>query len=298
LDSKLIESIKSSTVGLGLVEKNQYFPKAVFGSGFFVRPEGYIMTAQHVLDNCIEWYQFLNRRSITVEFVAFHIRENPNTINLDTIPLKIVSRPSRPYGPGEYPGPDDPDIGYAIPNEKVDVSYLKFKQDGKTNLYDEICITGYPAGGQSLDPQKKFGGMRFNPVVQFGHISGYMPHDNSPMPYGLQTDIVGTAGSSGSPIVELKTGLVLGFAQQVFTTDINFTIPPFELTKSLKTEEISASGTAKIGLIYGLTAFQFPDFPDKLKGFVEDNVPLYVKFRSSNLRIKELRKIGDKPWLP
>lgn len=256
------------------------------------------MTAQHVLDDCINWYQFFNRDSIKVEFVSFHIRENTDTINLDTIPLKIVSRPSRPYGLGEYPGPDDPDIGYAIPNEKVSVPYLTFKQDAKTSLYDEICITGYPAGGQSLDPQKKFGGMRFNPVVQFGHISGYMPHDNSPMPYGLQTDIVGTAGSSGSPIVELKTGNVLGFAQRVFTSDINFTIPSLDLTESLRTEKIDASGTAKIGLIYGLTTFQFPDFPDKLKAFVEDNVPLYVKFRSTNLRINELRKTGNKPWLP
>ena|SRR5437867_3017997 len=104
MHNKLIDNIKSSTIGLGLVDKNQYFPKAVFGSGFFVKPEGYIMTAQHVLDDCIKWYQFLNRDSIKVEFVAFHIRENSDTINLDTLPLKIVSRPSRPYGLGEYPG--------------------------------------------------------------------------------------------------------------------------------------------------------------------------------------------------
>ena len=234
MDSKLIDRIKSSTVGLGLVDKNQFLPKAIFGSGFFVKPQGYIMTAQHVLSDCINWYRFLNRDSITVEIVAFHIREDKSTINLDTLPLEIASQPSHPYGTGEYPGPEDPDIGYAIPNEKLNVPYLDFKQEDRIDLYSEICVTGYPAGSQSLDPQKKHGGIRFNPVVQFGRVSGYMPHDYSRVPYAVQTDIIGTAGSSGSPIVELKTGEVIGFAQRVFTSDINFEIPPFELSKNYK----------------------------------------------------------------
>lgn len=293
----LIDKIKSATVAIGLVEKNGVTPKAVFGTGFFVKPQGYIMTAQHVLDDCLGWYQTLNRKSIKFEFVAFYVRQEGNDLNLDVIPLERISAPSRTYRHGEYPGPEDPDIGWAIPNQKLNVPYLDFKGDGNSDLYDEICICGYPGGSQSLDPDKKHGGMRFNPVAQFGHIGAYMSTDNSLVPYGVQTDIVGTAGSSGSPILELNTGTVIGFAQRVFTSDINFKIESMRLTENINTPEIDATGTAKIGLIYGLTTFQFPDFPDRLKAMVEENVSLIVPFRSSILRFKELRKIGERPWL-
>ncbi len=96
-----------------------------------------------------------------------------------TAPASKGDLPSRSYGQGEYPGLEDPDIGYAILNEELSVLYLDFKRDGISFLYREVCVCGYPAGGQSLDPQKKFGGMRFNPVVQFGHISGYISTPSS-----------------------------------------------------------------------------------------------------------------------
>jgi S1-C subfamily serine protease len=44
--------------------------------------------------------------------------------------------------------------------------------------------------------------------------------NNSDWPYGIQTDIVGTDGSSGSPVVTLR-GEAIGIAQQVFTSDID-----------------------------------------------------------------------------
>jgi hypothetical protein len=294
----LVSRIKSATVGIGLVEKNGHIPKAVFGSGFFVKPEGYMMTAQHVLDDCIKWYNFLNRNTVKVEFVAFHVWQEGSILNLNVLPFEKVSSPSKTYKQGEYPGPEDPDIGYAIPNERLNVPYLDFKRDGKSDLYSEICICGYPAGGQSLDPEKKFGGIRFNPVVQFGYISGYMATDNSIVPYGIQTDIIGTAGSSGSPIVALESGSVIGFSQQVFTADINFEIPSFKIGDDINIPKLTGLGTVKIGLIYGLTTFQFPDFPDRLKAFVENNVPLMVPFRSSVIRLGELKKTGNRPWLP
>jgi hypothetical protein len=295
VNSEMINKIKSATVAIGLVEKNRPLPKFVFGSGFFVKPEGYIMTAQHVLDHSVNWYTFLNRNSKTVEIGAFHVRQSENELNLDFIPFERVSTPSKPYA-GEYPGPDDPDIGYAIPNERVSVPYLNFKI-GKSDLYSEVCICGYPAGGQSLDPEKKFRGMRFNPVVQFGHIAGYMASDNSKVPYGVQTDIVGTAGSSGSPIVDLESGSVIGFSQQVFTSDINFEVYPTN-GRDKNNVKLSGLGTAKIGLVYGLTTFQFPDFPERLKAFIQDGVPLYVPFRTSQLELKGFKKTGSRPWLP
>lgn len=60
--------------------------------------------------------------------------------------------------------------------------------------------------------------MPMNPIIQFGHIVGLMPYDESSAPWGIQTDIVAVGGSSGSPIVDPNNGEVIGMAQQVIST--------------------------------------------------------------------------------
>jgi len=58
-------------------------------------------------------------------------------------------------------------------------------------------------------------GKRLSPVIQFGRVVSLFPVDNSPVPNGFQTDIVGTAGSSGSVIVDLN-GSVVSLALEVW----------------------------------------------------------------------------------
>ena len=41
-----------------------------------------------------------------------------------------------------------------------------------------------------------------------------MPLNESSKPYGIITDIIGTGGSSGSPIVAAKTGEVIAIEQR------------------------------------------------------------------------------------
>ncbi len=45
-----------------------------------------------------------------------------------------------------------------------------------------------------------------------------MPHDESPKPWGIQTDIVAVGGSSGSPILDPNSREVIGMAQHVIAT--------------------------------------------------------------------------------
>jgi hypothetical protein len=56
-------------------------------------------------------------------------------------------------------------------------------------------------------------GIRLQPIVQSGLISGVLPLKESNYPYGIQTDIVGTSGSSGSPLMD-KNLEVLRIAQR------------------------------------------------------------------------------------
>src|SRR5215210_9325989 len=85
--------------------------------------------------------------------------------------------------------------------------------------------------------------MRMSPVIQSGRIVSLFPADNSPVPNGFQTDIVGTGGSSGSPIVD-SNGDVVGIALQVLGADV----------MDIENEnDNSTPYIAKVGLVLGLT---------------------------------------------
>ena len=73
-------------------------------------------------------------------------------------------------------------------------------------------MSGYPDGEYtfSIEPGQGLGS-RFNPLIQHGRISGLMPIDEESLPDGFFTDIIGTSGSSGSPITDTE-GKIIGVA--------------------------------------------------------------------------------------
>jgi hypothetical protein len=300
IDKYKMELVKRSTIAIGLVTKNGYRPKVIFGSGFFMRPEGYFISAYHVLDYCRKWLDIYNRTKLTVEMVAIRVFPKESGPDLNIFPMvTFMALGLKKARPGPYSGPTDLDIGIGS-IEKSKVDHLPFMTSSKPELYDEICMCGYPAGRQSLDPEKdpntKHLGSRFSPVMQFGRIAGFMPTDNSDEPYGIQTDLVGTGGSSGSPIVAFS-GEAIGIAQQVFTSDIEFDVVDQYPNKSDKKGN-TRHGKANIGLVYGVPTQMFPQLPAAAKKAIEENKPLELPIYSSNIRLKVYRKTSARPWLP
>jgi len=114
---------------------------------------------------------------------------------------------------------------------------------------NEVAICGYPAGEHSLDIKGKGMGMRFSPVIQVGRIGGLLPFDDAPDPYGIQTDIIGVGGSSGSPLLDPNDGNVIGIAQRVLPADVEVNFTDFKNMKA------KGFGNAKIGQVYGLTNY-------------------------------------------
>jgi hypothetical protein len=110
-----------------------------------------------------------------------------------------------------------------------------------------------------------------------------MPYDDADIPYGIQTDIIGTGGSSGSPIVNMN-GELLGIAQRVL---------PAEVMKSGSESQEGDEGevTAKIGITYGLVNHYFPEMLSSAREFFDKGTAPRLNFNYTGLPDMEVRII-------
>jgi S1-C subfamily serine protease len=119
-----------------------------------------------------------------------------------------------------YPGPNDLDIAVCkIKIRSGNSPFLLVSETGAV-IHDEVVMCGYPGSNESLSIRNGSNGLRFSPIAQVGRIGGLLPADGVDRPYATQTDIVGTNGSSGSPIVSLFDGQVVGVATDIITTQL------------------------------------------------------------------------------
>ena len=270
VDPNYLSLVKEATVAIGLVDYGKTIPKEICGSGFILNENRYLMTASHVIDGCIKLYKIYEEKNVKTEIVAFNTLVTKSEITFKVLPIDVFSKHSfarsRLLKAGDgYAGPGDIDIAIGkFLHKHNDLPFLEIRKPEEPNLYDEIAMCGYPSGDQSLDLKRKFSGIRFSPIIQFGKIVGFLPSDNSPQPYGMQTDIVGTGGSSGSPIIGLDDGKVIGIAQQVILAGV-------------QTNKDSIYGTAKIGLVNGVTNHMFYKLSENVAPFLEKGDKLEIK---------------------
>jgi hypothetical protein len=240
LNELVPKNVKAATVALGLVKKGSAEPFVICGSGFLVDPKGYVMTAGHVSGKIRELMEICKAKKVEVERAIFMV--DPHGDRVDFVTAELDERIARHHQLQKLAGstmPDDIDIAVCKILAKVDdLPYLQVRKSDVT-LYEEVAMCGYPRGSQSLNFTTAYVGIRLSPVIQFGRIVSIFPVDNSPVPNGFQTDIIGTGGSSGSAILDSK-GNVVGIALQVFGADV------------MEGNE-STRYTAKVGLVYSLT---------------------------------------------
>ena len=250
-NQKIMETVKSAIVAIGLQDLETGLV-GISGSGFIFDPRGYVMTAAHVLNDCIKIEKTLQEKGKKVETVAIY------TITSDTfnkvVPVILHGRalPSRDPGLPEFPTPEKNDIALAQMKKSDDqyFPFLKIKKPEKINISDEISICGFPRGNHSLSTiTTDQTGIRLSPPVQFGHVASLLPFDNAEFPYAIQTDIMGTSGSSGSLIFDPDTGEVIGIAQNVIPSLTEIKIPE-DLQSKLNNHE-KFSGSSTVGLIWG-----------------------------------------------
>jgi len=244
LDRILIRKIKSACIGIGLVDIEKRFPREILGTGFIIDPEGYLITASHVIDQLSKKRTELRNEGIECSISAITVKVKNNRAMVTHRGLverrRIIIKPTE-----SFPAPSNYDVILCrmIGNETW--PYITLGKPRKIELYEEIYICGYPGGNATLNLDDFESGIRFSPQIQTGHVSSVMPIDDVVKPTGIQTDIIGTGGSSGSPII-CADGEVIGVAQRVIASSVSSLANPDELF-----------GLSQIGLIFGISNYGF-----------------------------------------
>jgi hypothetical protein len=281
----LLNRVKASTVAIGLLNKDTKEVISTFGTGFFLGGK-YIVSSAHVFSQCLNYNSlYKEKNSFEGIYSAFRISRRGQKLDLDTY---RISESIRLPPVKEVAGFDDSidlDIGLGKLDRTPD-SFLPIKEPGRLELYHDIAMCGYPSGRLSLILYRNEDGigMPLNPIMQFGHIAGLMPYDESSTPWGIQTDIVAIGGSSGSPIIDPSDGDVIGMAQQVIstmTTVYKEGMPTnlYELTKG------PLYGVAPLGLAYGVSNMILSLLPNISKNYFERGHPPDLLFDDTQIVI-------------
>lgn len=285
IEADKLKEVKSATVAIGLSNKDTSDVISSFGTGFFIGGE-YIVSSAHVFSQCLNYNTLYKEKNNGLEgmYSAFNIIVKGDQLELNTYRIDESIRLPPVKDVAGFTGSIDLDIGLGKLDRPSD-NFLTIKEPCQLELYDEIILCGYPSGRLSLILYKNGDGegIRLSPIIQSGRIAGLLPHDESPKPWGIQTDIVAVGGSSGSPILDPNSREVIGMAQHVIATMTTVDkegMPQnlYELTKG------PLYGVAPMGLAYGVTNQILSLLPNISKDYCED-LPRNVFANTEILRI-------------
>ncbi len=167
------------------------FSMQVVGTAFLVTPDGYFVTAAHVLQDykpkSAQMTVGLRQRSGSGSGIWFDLIEKDEAHDLalcrTAIPLKFIERK-------DNPGTEQPIASLSVSTTQPIAGEF-------------IAIAGFPLGSWS-------------PAFQFGTVAAITTTNPNVgrVPAGqrelLQISAAGNKGNSGSPVVELDTGEVIG----------------------------------------------------------------------------------------
>jgi len=285
MNKDAIPDIKSSVVGIGLVS-NETMRMRVLGSGFVINSDEYIITASHVIQDCVKLQEQLSGTEKTFLTVFDYQSKSDGTTRLISAPFEDNYRLLGLKPSFESEG-HNLDVGLLRPLEpKPNHKYLHVSNRINFSVLEEVYLCGYPGGNFSFKPSVHPADVSLSPVLQYGRISALKPSDDAPKHQGIITDIIGVGGSSGSPILEANTGDVIGIAQQVipgslYDAHAKYTERLYhtetETGKLVETELSSkapATGFVNEGLVFGFSNIMFNFVVPNAKKILDENVDL------------------------
>lgn len=290
-DQKIIQSVKSATVAIGLIDVDSGMI-GISGSGFIYDSRGYIITATHVLNSCVSMEKSLQTMGKNVETIA--IRSDMTLKKAIPFILNGRATASRDPGQPKMPTPDNYDIALAKIKNDDNVTFpsVEICKPYEIKISDEIAMCGFPRGPHSLSTlTTRLTGVRLSPPMQFGHVAAILPYDEVEYPYGIQTDIIGTSSSSGSPLIDPNSGKVMGIAQNVIPA--NFELNLDENDRKFFNNKKKLEGEFSVGLVWGDICNRLYNIPDLTKdGFEKVD---QQKLKTTITRFNDSLGAGIKP---
>ena len=223
---EVVQRIKPAVVGIGvLTDQRDPLSVVIFGTGFVVHPDGWIMTNRHVAEILVVEQNGVkgvrNALARAVLFVDATGREIASTGKkavggFGVAPFPIIEIRMPP----EAPEKNDlhyeivPDLAVCrISIERLDraglkqLPFLPLCDSSCVREGDEIGTCGFPLGLTIAND----GRMRqLTPIVQKGVIAAVLPWSGVLNPHAFQLDMNINGGSSGSPLFLADNGDVVG----------------------------------------------------------------------------------------
>ncbi len=203
--------IKSERVFRGL-----YFPS--FGTGFFVHPDGIVLTNWHVVADQIEARIYGQETEITTEVLSLDVVINSGQPNEVVVPAKIIAR--------------DRERDLALLQVKVrPAAWVPVTSPPEPTLAQAVWLVGYPLGnmlGTDMDEGSTTSEEIPNPSASInrGMITS-MRRDATGKLKALQIDAAVNPGNSGGPLFD-NQGRVIGVVNSkiMFAEGLGFAISP------------------------------------------------------------------------
>ena len=166
VNKAIIPHLKSCCIALGLTMKDHAQPQVIAGSGFIIDPEGYFVTADHVVTGIENIRSAYLKQGIELEYRGF-LFENIDETSGQLVSIKIQHGRSLHLNIPELKEhiPDVQDILVGRLSGQHKLPYLNFDKPTKVEVFDEIFMCGYPGGSESLRTEDQYYGNRLSRIA-------------------------------------------------------------------------------------------------------------------------------------
>lgn len=239
MNKELIERLKLATVAIGYAvppRKLPHNPKGVpewIGTGFLAGERKWVITCRHVMEGN---KQYRVEGDVRKPLRSYMFRSDPDKCRILGLPVTKWWVIEDLHLESTHFLKDPLDVArLQLDTEEwfksVDsegLPSLEVERDFSCDVGEEVVVVGYPSPAY-LIAQRSGEPNSLGALFQFGRIAGILPTSTFPLPHLLALDITAVHGSSGSPVVRVSDGKVIGIVTELLPALTTMqTVPQFD----------------------------------------------------------------------